>query len=43
MNSDGQGTTVIVALLSGAESVGPERIMGPDQGTSFEQLVIGNE
>ena len=38
-----KGMTAIVALLSGARGVGAQGIVGADQGTSFEQLVIDNE
>ena len=38
-----KGMSAIVALLSGAEGVGAQGIVGADQGTSFEQLVIDNE
>src|SRR4030042_6724430 len=32
-----------VALLAGAAGIGAQGIVGADQGTSFEQLVIDNE
>jgi len=38
-----KGMSAIAALLAGAESVGAQGIVGADQGTSFEQLVIDNE
>jgi trimethylamine--corrinoid protein Co-methyltransferase len=38
-----KGVSGIVALLAGARAVGAQGIVGADQGTSFEQLVIDNE
>ena len=38
-----KGVSAIVALLAGARAVGAQGIVGADQGTSFEQLVIDNE
>ena len=38
-----KGMTGMVALLSGAGGIGAQGIVGADQGTSFEQLVIDNE
>jgi trimethylamine--corrinoid protein Co-methyltransferase len=38
-----KGMSAIVALLSGAEGIGAQGIVGADQGTSLEQLVIDNE
>lgn len=38
-----KGMTGIVALLAGAGGIGAQGIVGADQGTSFEQLVIDNE
>jgi len=38
-----KGTSAIVALLAGADGIGAQGIVGADQGTSFEQLVIDNE
>lgn len=38
-----KGMTGMVALLSGAAGIGAMGIVGADQGTSFEQLVIDNE
>jgi trimethylamine--corrinoid protein Co-methyltransferase len=38
-----KGVSAIVALLAGAQAVGAQGIVGADQGTSFEQLVIDNE
>ncbi len=38
-----KGMTGIVALLAGAAGIGAQGIVGADQGTSFEQLVIDNE
>ena len=38
-----KGTSAIVALMAGAESIGAQGIVGADQGTSFEQLVIDDE
>jgi trimethylamine--corrinoid protein Co-methyltransferase len=38
-----KGTSAIVALLAGADAVGAQGIVGADQGTSFEQLVIDDE
>lgn len=38
-----KGMTGMVALLAGASGIGAQGIVGADQGTSFEQLVIDNE
>jgi trimethylamine--corrinoid protein Co-methyltransferase len=38
-----KGMTGMVALLAGAAGIGAQGIVGADQGTSFEQLVIDNE
>ncbi len=38
-----KGMTGMVALLAGAGGIGAQGIVGADQGTSFEQLVIDNE
>lgn len=38
-----KGASAIVALLAGADGIGAQGIVGADQGTSFEQLVIDNE
>jgi trimethylamine--corrinoid protein Co-methyltransferase len=38
-----KGMSAIVALLAGADSIGAQGIVGADQGTSFEQLVIDDE
>lgn len=38
-----KGMSAIVALLSGAEGIGAQGIVGADQGTSLEQLVVDNE
>jgi trimethylamine--corrinoid protein Co-methyltransferase len=38
-----KGMTGMVALLAGADGIGAQGIVGADQGTSFEQLVIDNE
>lgn len=38
-----KGMSAIVALLAGADGIGAQGIVGADQGTSFEQLVIDNE
>lgn len=38
-----KGMTGMVALLAGAGHIGAQGIVGADQGTSFEQLVIDNE
>ena len=38
-----KGMTGMVALLSGAGGIGAQGIVGADQGTSFEQIVIDNE
>lgn len=38
-----KGMTGMVALLGGAAGIGAQGIVGADQGTSFEQLVIDNE
>jgi trimethylamine--corrinoid protein Co-methyltransferase len=38
-----KGASAVVALLAGARAVGAQGIVGADQGTSFEQLVIDNE
>ena len=38
-----KGMSTIAALLSGADGVGAQGIVGADQGTSLEQLVIDNE
>jgi trimethylamine--corrinoid protein Co-methyltransferase len=38
-----KGMTGMVGLLAGASGIGAMGIVGADQGTSFEQLVIDNE
>jgi trimethylamine--corrinoid protein Co-methyltransferase len=38
-----KGVSGMVALLSGARGIGAQGIVGADQGTSLEQLVIDNE
>jgi trimethylamine--corrinoid protein Co-methyltransferase len=38
-----KGMTGMVAMLAGASGIGAQGIVGADQGTSFEQLVIDNE
>jgi trimethylamine--corrinoid protein Co-methyltransferase len=38
-----KGMSAMVALLSGAAGIGAQGIVGADQGTSLEQLVIDNE
>lgn len=38
-----KGMTGMVALLAGASGIGAQGIVGADQGTSLEQLVIDNE
>jgi trimethylamine--corrinoid protein Co-methyltransferase len=38
-----KGTSAIVALLSGANGIGAQGLVGADQGASLEQLVIDNE
>jgi trimethylamine---corrinoid protein Co-methyltransferase len=38
-----KGMSGMVALLAGAGGIGAQGIVGADQGTSFEQLVIDNE
>jgi len=38
-----KGMTGMVALLAGAAGIGAQGIVGADQGTSYEQLVIDNE
>ena len=38
-----KGMSGMVALLAGATRIGAQGIVGADQGTSFEQLVIDNE
>ncbi len=38
-----KGMTGMLALLAGAAHIGAQGIVGADQGTSFEQLVIDNE
>jgi trimethylamine--corrinoid protein Co-methyltransferase len=38
-----KGMSAIVALLSGADGIGAQGLVGADQGASLEQLVIDNE
>jgi trimethylamine--corrinoid protein Co-methyltransferase len=38
-----KGASAMAALLAGADSIGAQGIVGADQGTSFEQLVIDDE
>jgi len=38
-----KGISAIVALLSGADGIGAQGLVGADQGASLEQLVIDNE
>ena len=38
-----KGMSAMISLLAGASGVGAQGIVGADQGTSFEQLVIDNE
>ena len=38
-----KGMSAVAALLAGADSIGAQGIVGADQGTSFEQLVIDDE
>ena len=38
-----KGMSAVVALLSGADGIGAQGLVGADQGASLEQLVIDNE